>query len=208
MKQCWIIYPWRSHRGCNEFAIKETTPAIRWWRLVSTMRKLQCLCNWAESVSFQSCCNWLLRVLKFFMEFASAACNFEAKSRSAKYSALFWLWPVPRNWWCWTTDFNIDLKHASSGKSNFACLIAHVFPTLRIIELSYRGGWLCIRGFWDLQTPNHQVWNPMILGVVSFRLRPADLYQKSRKWAGDIAKMGNNNTRRFPWQVTNLQCMI
>jgi len=24
---------------------------------------------------------------------------------------------------------------------------------------------------------------------------PADLYQKSRKWAGDIAKMGNNNTR-------------
>ena len=115
---------------------------------------------------------------------------------------------VPRNWWCWTTDFNIDLRHASSGKSNFACLIAHVFPTLRIIELSYRGGWLCIRGFWDLQTPNHQVWNPMILGVVSFRLRPADLYQKSRKWAGDIAKMGNNNTRRFPWQVTNLQCMI
>lgn len=26
--------------------------------------------------------------------------------------------------------------------------------------------------------------------------RPADLYQKSRKWAGDIAKMGKNNTRR------------
>ena len=88
MKQCWIIYPWRSHRGCNEFAIKETTPAIRWWRLVSTMRRLQCLCNWAESVSFQSCCNWLLRVLKFFMELASVACNFEAKSRSANLSFL------------------------------------------------------------------------------------------------------------------------
>ena len=25
--------------------------------------------------------------------------------------------------------------------------------------------------------------------------RPEELYKKSRKWAGDIAKKGNNNTR-------------
>ena len=31
----------------------------------------------------------------------------------------------------------------------------------------------------------------------SIAVRPEDLYKKSRVWAGDIAKMGNNNTRRF-----------
>ena len=48
------------------------------------------------------------------------------------------------------------------------------FRALRIIGPSYRGTWTCIGGCWDLQSPNHQFWDPMILRGGLYSAFPGD----------------------------------
>ncbi len=47
--------------------------------------------------------------------------------------------------------------------------------TLIITGPCYSGVWICIAGFWDLQSPNHQFWDPMILREVNISF-PSFLY--------------------------------